>query len=199
MNDKCYVGQTVREPTVRVAQHFKDAKHHQNMAVARAILKYGAGVFDMTVLGEYASQEDLNDAEAVWIKLLRSDDPEHGYNVSAGGRGYGKRSAQQRRAMSDARRGKPATEAQMKGLRAGWARGYRPTGPLSLEHRSKISEANKGRVHSSEFGAKISAGKKGKPMHPNALANLRKGPGSADRAVLSAAQKLRRERERLAK
>ena len=50
-----------------------------------------------------------------------------------------------------------------------------------------------------EFGDKISASKKGRPMHPNALANLQKGPGSADKKVMSDAQKLRRQREREAK
>ena len=195
-NDKCYVGQTVREPKARAKIHFKDAKHHRNMAISRAIIKYGRESFELPVLGEYSTQDELYGGEILWIRLLDSDNPSRGYNITAGGGGYGKRSAQQRSAMSISRKGRPATEAQMKGLRAGWARGFRPSGPLSTEHRAKISAANKGRIYPPNFGEKVSAGKKGKPMHPNALANLRKGPGSAEKAVMSAAQKLRRQRER---
>jgi len=166
------------------------------MVISRAIIKYGKDAFEMIELGEYSSQEELNRAESLWIILLDSTNRDKGYNLAAGGNGWGRRSQAQRISASELRRGRKATEAQMKGLRIGWELGFKPTGPLSTEHKEKISLALRGRVPPPEFGRKVSAGKKGKPMHPNALANLRKGPGSADHQVLCAAQKLRREKER---
>jgi group I intron endonuclease len=200
INEKYYVGQTVQSIAKRIKGHIEKANAgRKDMMICKAIIKHGPSAFQPQLLGEYPSQEELDNAERLWIILLSATDKRYGYNAIHGGKGQGKRTTEERIAIGNALRGRKATEAQMKGLRVGWALGFRPTGPMSEEGKAKIKLANTGRVKSAQECAKISAGKKGKPMHPNALANLRKGPGSADPEKLRTAQRLRRQRERDAK
>lgn len=177
-NGKYYIGQTVRDVKVRFDCHVRNAKFHKNMPICRAILKHGAENFSYTVLTKCESIKEMNEAEATWISRLDATNPRKGYNLAGGGGGYGKRSAEQRERMSKLRKGIPATEAQMKGLRAGWKRGFIPKTIWTPERRAVSSRTIKQVVSRPGHGERVSAGKKGKPMHPNALANLRLGPRS---------------------
>lgn len=179
VNGKIYIGQTVHDVKSRFEAHVRNAKYHNNMPICRAILKHGSDKFSYATLGKFDSIKAMNDAEIWWIKVTHATDPQYGYNLAGGGKGYGKRSAEQRERMSKLRKGKPVTEAQMKGLRAGWERKYIPKTIWTPERRAISSKTIKEIIQRPEFGLRVSLGKKGKPLHPNALSNLRKGPGSS--------------------
>ena len=155
VNGRCYVGKTKTTLKARLCRHMGFAREGTDRRIGRALHQFGKDNFEMFVLSECEDKQQAQDLEQLWILLLRSFDPQFGYNGTFGGPGGGYKFQE--------------SKDRIKGPR------------------------------SREFGAKVSAGKKGKPMHPNALANLRKGPGSADPEKLRTAQRLRRQRERDAK
>lgn len=53
----------------------------------RALLKYGKENFKKEILETCEDEETLNERERHWIKELRSQDPEVGYNILEGGQG----------------------------------------------------------------------------------------------------------------
>ena len=119
VNGKSYVGQTVGDVPVRFAQHVKDARRFPERRLSKAIMKYGPDTFEVRLLGSYSSLLDMNLAERLWIILLRSTEKQYGYNTSAGGNGWGKRSMEQRATISNRQIGKTINEAQKRGLELG--------------------------------------------------------------------------------
>jgi hypothetical protein len=87
INDKVYVGKTCL-PTIeqRFAEHLRDAKKPQleKRPLYRAINKYGAEHFAISLIGEYPDEE-LNDYEIYWIGYYNGYTC--GYNATKGGDG----------------------------------------------------------------------------------------------------------------
>ena len=82
VNGKRYVGQTRGLLKNRIRQHVRgNGRRH---AIHDAIIKYGASAFRVNVLQAVAAAEDLNAAEAAWIKAIGSMAPT-GYNITHGG------------------------------------------------------------------------------------------------------------------
>lgn len=112
LNGKCYVGQTKgdvmkqwKHRHVHLAN--KGAKFH----LSNAIRLYGSSddVWRHQVLQDgLLTKEDANIAESHWIKVLRSSEPEFGYNMTLGGDGSPgyKHTKEQRRAKSERQRNK---------------------------------------------------------------------------------------------
>lgn len=87
-NGKSYIGQTIQNVKDRFYQHCatKCSKAVLDMAIHRAIMKYGKSNFTIEVIEEIDST-NLNDREKYWIKYYNSYN--NGYNSTEGGQdGY---------------------------------------------------------------------------------------------------------------
>ena len=84
INGKFYIGQTIQNVKERFYQHCatKCSKAVSNMAIHRAIKKYGKSNFTVEVIEEIDSA-NLNDRERYWIKCYNSYN--NGYNSTKGG------------------------------------------------------------------------------------------------------------------
>ena len=84
INSKSYIGQTIQNVKERFYQHCatKCSKAVSNMAIHRAIKKYGKSNFTVEVIEEIDST-NLNDREKYWIKYYNSYN--NGYNSTKGG------------------------------------------------------------------------------------------------------------------
>ena len=84
INGKSYIGQTIQNVKERFYQHCatKCSKAVSNMAIHRAIKKYGKSNFTVEVIEEIDSA-NLNDRERYWIRYY--DSYNNGYNSTEGG------------------------------------------------------------------------------------------------------------------
>ena len=84
INGKFYIGQTIQNVKERFYQHCatKCSKAVSNMAIHRAIKKYGKSNFTVEVIEEVEST-NLNDRERYWIRYY--DSYNNGYNSTEGG------------------------------------------------------------------------------------------------------------------
>lgn len=84
INGKSYIGQTIQNVKERFYQHCatKCSKAVLDMAIHRAIKKYGKSNFTVEVIEEVDST-NLNDRERYWIKYYNSYN--NGYNSTKGG------------------------------------------------------------------------------------------------------------------
>ncbi len=137
INGKCYVGKTIKTIKERRKQHEKDTSREAGFAFHNALRKYGLNAFEWEVLMICDDEDDLNESEIAWIKLLKTKAP-NGYNLTDGGEGLS-----------------GITDETRKKLRR----------PKSAEHRRKIGEAHAGKVTSMETKAKLSKANKGKPSY----------------------------------
>ena len=87
LNNKCYIGQTIQNVKERFYQHCanKTGEKVLNMAIHRAILKYGKHNFKLEVIEE-VEQELLNEREIYWINYYNSYN--NGYNSTIGGQSF---------------------------------------------------------------------------------------------------------------
>ena len=84
INGKSYIGQTIQNVKERFYQHCatKCSKAVSNMAIHRAIKKYGKSNFTVEVIEEIDSA-NLNDRERYWIRYY--DSYNNGYSSTEGG------------------------------------------------------------------------------------------------------------------
>ena len=128
VNDKEYVGQTVRKPEIRWAGHIKDAERGDRRPLYCAIRKYGLSNFSAEVIW-VGPESKLNAAEKRYVRRRRSFiDTGWGYNLTTGG-GHYKLSVQTRKKIA-------------KATRAGWANtDIRAHHAIKPETRKKMSLA----------------------------------------------------------
>lgn len=82
INDKVYIGQTVRELDVRLNEHLRS-----NSSISgRAMRKYGMDNFTIEIIDNAENMKDLNKKEIYWIEYYNSISP-NGYNLTIGGEG----------------------------------------------------------------------------------------------------------------
>lgn len=86
VNNKKYIGQTVRSMERRVAEHFNHANcaATKNRALYSAFNKYGKDKFISYELERSENQEDLDARETYWIGYYNSYN-RGGYNMTVGG------------------------------------------------------------------------------------------------------------------
>lgn len=86
INNKVYVGQSINFPK-RLRCHIHDALNPKmrKMLISRALHKYGLNNFDIKIIEEVSSIDDLNVAEIKWIRFYQSQDMRYGYNIELGG------------------------------------------------------------------------------------------------------------------
>ena len=121
---KNYVGATVRSVRDRVRGH-KNKASSRSTAIAAEIDDYGIDSFEVIVLAECSTHEELHEEEVYWTELLQSNDADFGYNMKVGGLAPGgtKFSEEARAKISRTHKGRP----------------------LSAEHRRKISKGQQGK------------------------------------------------------
>lgn len=83
MNDKYYIGQTKQGYRRRFMQH--KCPTDGSPLLKKAIQKYGSENFECELLDFAQTQEEANEKEKMWIKLLKTYKEENGYNLSMGG------------------------------------------------------------------------------------------------------------------
>jgi|TARA_B100000287_G_C20550576_1_gene748326 hypothetical protein len=86
INNKGYVGKTIKSPEKRWKNHLYCAKTDGPMVISRAIRKHGEKNFKFEVIEE-CLVEEMNPREAHWIEY--HDTFHNGYNSSMGGEGAG--------------------------------------------------------------------------------------------------------------
>ena len=190
---KRYVGKTSGVPRTRWQKHMADARGRRPCKhFHHALAKYGDAAFSWEVLDSFWTEREALDAEAWWIEFLRSYDRGWGFNIhrdGCGGVGHEvsketrekiaakargrKVSLETRAKQSIAHKGKPSyvrTQTTREKIAVG-LRG-RKNGPLSDEHKAKLSAKFTGRAIPAEQRVKISASRTGKPLNAAQLAAL---------------------------
>ena len=85
VNGMQYVGITRRNVTVRLRDHAAAARGGRQTVLAHAFRTYGHAAFQVQVLGEAPSWEQLTRMEHAAIGLYKTYQP-HGYNMTRGRR-----------------------------------------------------------------------------------------------------------------
>lgn len=85
INSKVYIGQTVQDVKKRFYNHCGKDNRNENMAIKRAIQKYGKEHFKIEIIEDDILKENLNEREMYWIAFYKSNDSEFGYNLTRGG------------------------------------------------------------------------------------------------------------------
>jgi group I intron endonuclease len=88
INGKLYVGQTIYTVELRLSKHVRAANLGNEVALCRAIRKYGAENFKIETI-EVTFETELDNREIFWIKELNSlcFGGGFGYNMTTGGHG----------------------------------------------------------------------------------------------------------------
>lgn len=79
INGKIYIGQTIRPVAYRFNRHINDAINNKlDTHFARAIRKYGPDKWELQIIDNAETQDELNQKEQYWIRFYNS--VEEGYN-----------------------------------------------------------------------------------------------------------------------
>lgn len=114
VNDKVYIGQTVKNPpSHRWNQHWYDAKNNnKGMAFHSALRKYGRDMFIFEVIAVCFTVDDANFAEIFYIDKYNSVAPT-GYNITTGGN-YAPMSESTRLKMIEVAKNRPPVSEETK-------------------------------------------------------------------------------------
>ena len=162
---KRYVGKTSRPLARRWRQHVTDALRGKKGCSHfwAAIRKYGAAAFDVRPLWTVETREEADEAERQAIRMLRAQDPEFGYNMTAGGDGQSRGWVAPPQVLANLHKhGQPGRvpTAEERARASARFSGV----PLSAEHCKKLSISHKGIFPSKETRAKRSASLKGRKI-----------------------------------
>lgn len=170
---------------------------HHNKHLQSAWNKYGENAFEFCVLSS-AQKDLLITEEQRFIDMFRACDPSFGFNANpvAGSNLGRKYSTEVRARMSLAKRGSVVTQDAREKIRIAMmgnkhllghkhseetraklskpriGKRSEPRGPLSPEHKAKISEFNRGKILNEQHRAKISASHIGKKQSAEHRAKL---------------------------
>ncbi len=144
INNKIYIGQTVKSLNVRWNNHKADARTRPGKCskLHRAMNKYGFENFEMKPLAVCNTIGELNFLEEALIK--KYDTINSGYNIKFGGDNRF-HSEETKLKIGSKHKGKKISEEQKNILKT-----FRAGKRQSLETRKKISESNIGRKNSAQ-------------------------------------------------
>jgi group I intron endonuclease len=151
LNGKQYVGQTKTTLYKRFASHVCAANRGSTAIIHSAIRKYGKDAFEVELLQECQSFDELDQAERRWIAELNTIAP-NGYNVEAGG-------CRNRASMSEATRAKLREAAKHRSPET-YAKICYAARNRSVEWRRKLAESRKGYVPTARQLAGLAAGRR---------------------------------------
>lgn len=132
INGKMYIGQTINKLQRRLRNHLNCEK----TAFSNALKKYGLSSFNLLIIENCNSREELNEREMYWIKYYDCISPK-GYNLTSGGNGP-VISEETKKKIGLANTGRKHSEETKKEF-SRTRKGIR----LSREHKEKIREARK--------------------------------------------------------
>jgi group I intron endonuclease len=103
VNQKVYIGQTVRSLKARWRSHLSASKEARvkDVYFYRAINKYGPAAFTMEELAQTESKVEIDRLEKFWIGFCLSFQKDKGYNTTFGGEG-GRQTPEVRRKIGEA-------------------------------------------------------------------------------------------------
>lgn len=159
---KRYVGQTRRTAAIRFNGHCQ-----KGAALTAAIKKYGKEAFSVEIIGNYASKEDLNVAEAYFIAWHNCIAP-NGYNLTSGGEDCYERSAETKLKISQTKQGVPnpkvaiALKGRRLSIKTEFKGGHIPDQFGDKNHMFGKPASNLGVPHSRQTKDKISEAMTGK-------------------------------------
>lgn len=181
VNGKVYIGQTHRDPEIRRIEHF-DKCH--NKKVQEDMDLHGKKNFTFEVIANASTRDELAELERSYIKQYDAMNPEHGYNLCAGGHGpneYKWTEEDKQKASEDRQNSRWFHKADgsahtlvrpenvwMYEDDPAWLPGYGPgryRGPDSEETKRKKSDAAKNHKRTSEHSASLSRALKAKNIH----------------------------------
>jgi len=84
INDKRYIGQTIRDLNIRKREHISLSKADSEFAFHQALRKYSEENFEWIILDIANNQEELDEKECYWINYYDTYN-QGGYNMSVGG------------------------------------------------------------------------------------------------------------------
>lgn len=140
INNKIYIGQTVRTLKERKQEHLLSAKQGYKFKFYNAIRKYGEDVFTWEVIQYCSTVQELNEAEAYWVAYY--DSYNNGYNMTPGGEFNPMLDKEIQR--------KHLAKVQSEEFRrkvSNTMKKYVSEHGFSEEHRQKISESMKGNTN----------------------------------------------------
>lgn len=147
LNGKRYIGQTKRKKEVRIKEHFQTAKDRRNLHLYNAINKYGIDNFEVNILKDNLSEDELDMWEMYYIGFY--DTFNNGYNNTIGGggvRGYHHSGATKAKISQNHNKDMYTKERALKISKA--TKGV----PKSDLHKKHISESRKGKCRGTENG-----------------------------------------------
>ena len=153
-NGKRYVGQTGKPLECRRAAHEKNARSGRLSRFYSALRKHGAAAFTWWVLDSVADKIGMDQREICLIAQFQSNDPQFGYNLTAGGDGMANPSDETRRKMSESHKG----QSHNRGLKRSEAVCQ------AMRERMMGTAYHRGYKHSPEAKAKMRAAKLGKKI-----------------------------------
>lgn len=141
VNDKRYIGLTTMGIEERWKCHIRDMKKHKDIKFYRAMNKYGAENFTISILEDGIKDlETLNEREIHWIKYY--DSYRNGYNSTTGGEISPTLFPEVREKISKALKGKKRSKEHCKNI--GLAKKGVPGHKHTEEHKKWISQKLKG-------------------------------------------------------
>lgn len=143
---------------------------NRRSAIYAAMQKYGIDAFSWQVI-EQCDVDSLEDRERHWIAVF--DTFKNGYNLTAGGEYNKEYSAETRKRMSEAQKGKKQSQETIDKRTARGENHYRFGKTVSEETREKIRKSLTGRKQDPAVTAKISKSNTGKKMSPEAVEKSR--------------------------
>lgn len=115
VNNKSYIGQTIRSIEERWAEHCKPANKGRSY-ISSAIQKYGKSNFLIEILGNACTQTDLDSLEKTMIKKHNTLFP-NGYNLKEGG-SRGALTEEVKKKIGKASKGKHISPESIKKMKA---------------------------------------------------------------------------------
>lgn len=85
INNKRYIGQTIHSLEKRIRHHY--SKYSSCVYFHRALKKYKENDWIWKIIDHANSQEELDEKEIFWISFFKTQNLQHGYNLTAGGQG----------------------------------------------------------------------------------------------------------------
>ncbi len=152
---KIYIGKTARTLAERLKEHLKESSTFYGKSyIDNALKKYGIEKFDIVIIAECETQEQLNELEKYWIKFYDCKRP-IGYNLTDGGEGT---------------LGHIVTKATRQKISK--SKTGKKTKPHTQQTKDKIGAANKGRKVSQEVRKILSEKHTGKKLSEKTRANM---------------------------
>ena len=149
INNKIYIGQTVKTIEHRYKGHLKNADNNKEHPLYDSMNKHGINSFKLSEIEQCTSIEELNLKETYWINYFKSQNRQKGYNLNTGGKN-GFHCKETRLKIGKANKGKKRTEETK--LKLSLAH---KGAKLSEEHKRKIGKTLIGRKHSEEAKKKM--------------------------------------------